>query len=200
MKQISIPAMILCIRTRFRFVYYITCNITWKYITRFTRSLGSRFYAGGKLRWKSNPKKWARKKEKKRKKRRRGKDTCNARGRDDGDEWGEHDDFNSDAPFRPVTTPVELYGSRGSSRIWTFFDRSPVENNTGSGKGNGEDWERMYRTQARGWRKRARVVSNVSNAFKSTGGSCDSSFQFIVAPLPKLFTRIILRREGEGIS
>lgn len=86
--------------TRFHFAYYITCNITWKYITRFTRSLGSRLYAEENLlRWKSNPKKSVRKKEKK-KKRRRGKDTCNARGVDGGDEWGEHDDFNSDVPFR----------------------------------------------------------------------------------------------------
>ena len=59
--------------------------------------------------------------------------------------------------------------------------------------------ENRDRTQARGWRKRARVVSNVSNAFKSSGGSCDSSFQFIVAPLPKLFTRIILRRPNESL-
>lgn len=29
---------------------------------------------------------------------------------------------------------------------------------------------------------------------KSVGGSCDSSFQFIVAPLPKLFARIIPHR------
>lgn len=54
--------------TRFHFAYYITCNITWKYITRFTRSLGSRLYAEENLlRWKSNPKKSVRKKEKKKK-------------------------------------------------------------------------------------------------------------------------------------